>query len=242
MDVQVNIITYNRPARLLCLMRDLDEQRFPGVRVSIFDDGSDADYTPVKALLRPADEYRRMHHHGKTHWWKLVRTVHQSMRRRKARYYITLDDDLRLCRDFFGRAIDFWERIEDPSKVALCLHRDKREDCWGSGPSVVRGHVRKTGWLECAFLTRRGYYESLRFTASPVRRPWHQRPELGSGVYRTISTTLRKRHRNIYGVVESLVVHAGVHDSQMNSFARSRRPLRTVNFIDGEDARILLGG
>lgn len=232
MDIQVNIVTYNRPAPLRRLLLDLQRERPPGVRVSVFDDGSTADYVEAASLLRNSDEFIRFEHHGKRRWWKLLGQVHRHMRGRRARYFVTLDDDVRLCRRFFERAISLWESVDDGRKVALTLHRDHRGACWGSPPPVNMGNVRLLGWLECAFITRIGYYAALGFTGVPVHRPWSQQPDLGSGAYKAISERLRRRRRTIYGTSEALVVHAD-DSSVMNPEARTSRPLRTVNFVDG---------
>jgi hypothetical protein len=151
--------------------------------------------------------------------------------------FFQFPDDIRLCKDFFKRALALWEGIEDPKKLALNLLRDKRADgmCWTPIDPQDAGDVLKVGWVDGLFVADRRYFSLLDYKVAPVTdRCWKTSPNLGSGVYQNVSCSLFQQG-NFYCVKQSLVVHTN-SASQMNPVARQQHPLRAVNFIDGDEA------
>lgn len=209
--------TYERPGPLADLLRDIIAER--GERslfVQVFDDASSADYSEPRAILEregwlfTRSPERRGYLAG-------VRIAHAAARGHAGRHNFFLPDDVRLCDGFFDLAIDAWERIEDPNKMALNLLVDSREHstCWTAQLPVDRGHVVSTGWFDGVALVPRDYFEHLDYAAEP----W--------------SPVCRRLHADGYGlyrVRDSLVLH-GHEPSVMFPDVRKKHPLHSVRFV-----------
>ena len=238
MTILVSIITHNRPAALLRLLKDISRDLPARGYVIVYEDPSDADYLEAKTYCENRQWLwlRAREHHGKTNHWKLVTSVYEHVRVSPAATFFQFPDDIRLCDDFFTQALSRWHTISDPKKLAMNLLRDSRAEglCWTPVRPQDAGHVLQVGWIDGLFVACRDYYEQLAYRAPEVENIWAKNPLRGSGVYEKVSCALYQVG-NFYCVKESLVVHTDV-ESEMNPEARRQAPLRAVNFIDGEEA------
>lgn len=248
----VAIKTYNRPKLLMNLLRDIDrESPRSEFKVIVFDDGSDKDYTEAIDFCRERDwEWMPFQvNHGKKRAWELVNAIFKKLARegRVEHFYFLLDDDTRLCRRFFKRAMDVWGSIQDGRKVSLHLMVDKsrmNRTCWtGVVAKRINEDATLTQWVDGSFMCERSFFLNLNWRVKPIKAGrWAKDPTVSTGVGAQISKRLVKRNKTLYQVANSLVVHT-VGDSKYNPDIRHRHPLETVNFVDGEsDKRLLSKG
>jgi FkbM family methyltransferase len=240
----VVITTYNRPESLARLIDDIERQPPPGrVDVRVYDDASTLDYGAIRARLREHGwSYTRAElNHGRRGWWRWWNAILTDLARAPAERYVVLQDDVRLCDDFFDRALSLWDGIADPAKVSLYLHLDERRaelgsTCWTTTRARQAGAVVLCGWVDCAaFVCGRRMWDALGWRLEPIPRRWYDQPERGSGVPWQISRRLHRQRLGMYRVGASLTVHDD-SASQMNAPARLRVPMRTVRYVDGEEA------
>jgi len=239
----IAITTRDRPQALCRLLHDIVESAGDyEVEVFVLDDRSRRSYASVQKIL---DEHgwhyvRPPMHCGKAGYWKLINSAFQMFRSAPADYRLLLQDDIRLCQDFFGRALTLWRGLQDPTTLYL-LRDDGDESRWTSEP-ITRGRdADLVGWVDCAaFLFTDEMLERLSWFLQPVAANWDN-PHESSGVGRQISQRLLRQRCRLYRCVRSLVVHAE-GASQMNQLERKIHPMSTVAFIDGDvRARALSG-
>lgn len=237
--VRVHVITYNRPAICARLLDDIARE-MPGCKVRVFDDASTVDMTPVRQRCeRPGWRFwQAWRNHGVRGYWRMVDATHRCLLEDDVfQFVVQLDDDFRLCDDFWSRLIQRWNEIEDPSKIALNLLNDGRHQCWtGIVAQPLNDDVERVGWVDGGFLVPRAYFEALDYQAPLVPQDWWARGQRrGTGVYRYISQHLLGRGHTMYRVRQSHVVHADGRQSVMHPKIRGQQPLQTMAYIDGED-------
>lgn len=236
----VVIMTYDRPAQLEKLLADIERERAGlSVSVHVYDDCSSEDYGQVVDWLEGHDDcyVRAEENHGLMGHWRWFSRALQDLRETRSEYYLFLQDDMRLCSDFFQRILTRWKSVDDTRKIALNpLVDEGRKDkpCWTGVLPERHGHVDLTGWVDAAFLCERRLLEELEFRIDPIPSSrWERNPKLSSGVGWNISTRLHTRRLNIYRTLESLVAHVPVKTRMHLGLSA---PVRAVNFIDGEEA------
>ena len=230
--IYVALSTYERPGPLEDLLWDLIAER--GHRrlvVEVFDDASSADYSEAKRILEH-EGWRYTRSPERRGYLAGVRAAHAAARGRVGKHNFFLPDDVRLCDGFFSRAIDAWEQIEDPNKMALNLLVDSREHstCWTGQLPVDRGHVVSTGWFDGVVLVPQYYFEHLDYEVRQTRLR-------SDGGWAQISDRLHHEGYGLYRVRDSLVLH-GHLPSVMHPEARKQFPLHSVRFVGS----VRLGG
>jgi len=237
--LRVVIFTYERPGRLLHLLRDILAWSGPyRISVGVYDDDSKADYSEPRRLLKAHgwDYVRAKKHYGKRNFWRWIANIHAMQRARPERFFLFLPDDARLCANFFRRLFTLWTKIKDPKKISLSPLVDTGGNrAWTGGRSKKAGSVMLTGCVDLAAICPRRYLEELSFSCPPVSpNRWLTDKSKGSGVGMILSSFFHRAGLSMYSVRQSLVVHCGVTDSRMNPEARAENPLRAVDFVDGE--------
>jgi FkbM family methyltransferase len=241
----VVVTAYNRPDGLARVLDDLEREGLAGSRVHVYDDASPLRDRSLERRI--GDLGCRLHraerNHGKQGWWRWWNTILGDLKKTSAEdeLVLVLQDDVRLCRDFSRRALDLFDGIDDPLKATLHLHVSAERgglgsQCWTPVRASEFGDVLRTGWVDMgAFLAHRRLFEALdwRLDAVPSSR-WDRHDVLGSGVGEQISRRAYAAGLGMYQARESLVVHDH-SSSQMNATARDRWPMRTVDFVDGEE-------
>lgn len=245
--VFVVVKTYNRASVLMRLLRDLRREVPLDALVFVFNDGSTEDYSHVESFLSqmnaempgPWHYHRFEQNHGKKEAWKMMNAIFREIRDKGALggNVFFLDDDMRLCRDFFRRAFEAWASIQSPKKGTLhLLVDDSRQgrSCWtGVEPAEYNDLVNKTQWVDGAFLCDREFFVALNWRVDPIDSRRWENPKVSTGVGEQISHRLHRRRIGMYEVKRSLVVHADV-ESRYNPNERKTNPLRTVDFVDDE--------
>ncbi|MCB9550352.1 MAG: hypothetical protein H6705_00260 [Myxococcales bacterium] len=244
----VVVHTCERPLHLRRLLGDLAAAADGGARldVRVYDDASVADLSAARAIVaqRGWRFVRAAERHGKARFWAWFGQAWRDLRGVEAgRLLVFLQDDLRLCRDFFGRAAALWHGIEDPARVTLGVLVDGSRGhgpCWTGVTPARAGAVWRTQWVDGIYVADRRLLAALDFTvpAIPAER-WAQDPSLSSGVGQALSTRLHAAGLSMYQVDESLVAH-GEGRSEMNPVARAREPMGAVRFVDGAAANARL--
>lgn len=247
--ITIAITTFSRPDSCLRLLKDIERWRKTyRVRVTVFDDCSPDDYREVQGFLRAQgwQWVRSNRNHGKKLWWKWVSDILARWSRDASDYFYFIQDDIRLCDDFFTRTIQQWEQISDPRKMALYLLRDEQRDkigvqCWTAFKSRIEGTVERTQWLDCnAFLCTSAMVKMLDGRLDPIPpKRWKSNPTLSSGVGRQMSVRLTHLKGKIYRTLHSYVLHMD-EKSSMNPDVRLKNPLRAVRYIDGPDKEAAL--
>jgi len=263
----VIIRTYRRPVTLERLVGDLLDAKRRGVelRVWVFDDGTPVDERDgYEASMRQV----RGHSGGRWLWctrrgkkraWELYNQIFELVRlyRREMRKspvhsdrlrFVFLDDDMRLCRDFFPRMLRVWDTLPRKERTTLQLMLDDGRGpgpCWtGYEPKEAGKLARRVQWVDGPFLCECRFFDRLNHRLKPI--PWHrwsQKPELSTGVGQQVSHRLHALHCGLYQVRQSLVVHSHV-PSLLNPEAREQHRLEAVDFIDGDEAgrELAMGG
>lgn len=258
--IYVVIKTYNRPKPALRLLRDLRRElpKDHPCRVYVFDDGSSHDYSEVesfamKETVGPSKTHWTYHrfktNHGKIFAWQMVTSIFQILKGDGVLGALTffLDDDMRLCRSFFRRAIETWGKIQQPKKATLHLMIDSSrqgQPCWTAYPPVrIDEHVTRTQWVDGAFMCDREFFGAINFRIDPIPRSrWGPGSTASTGVGSQLSKRLHNGGFGMYQVNRSLVVHTQV-PSEYNPEDRQAHPLDTVDFVDEDiEAKLLSEG
>lgn len=233
--IHVSIMTCNRPKELDNLLKDINQSRGAHqVSVSVFDDYSDDQNEVQRVALQRAAMFNTRERYGKERFSEWVSFSYGTLEPlTNYDHYIFLPDDVRLCRNFFGRAVEAWETIDDPKKITLNLLVDSSREnisCWTGVIPVEVGHIDYTGWVDGCFISTRRYLEEIHFRVP--EKEWDiKNPHLGSGFGYRVSTCLYEKGFKMYRVENSLVKHLAI-PSIMNPELRERDSMETVRFVD----------
>lgn len=243
----VVIRTYNRPMVLADLLDDLARETPPNVplKVAVFDDASTQDTSVAEALC--ADQgwawIRHPTNHGKRRAWEAFNAMFAWVRAHAhpMDLVVFLDDDMRLCRDFFAHVAKVWRSVRDRRKSTLHLMIDSQRQgktCWTA--FTPRRHNSETSiiqWVDGAFVADYSFFRTLGWRVQPIApKRWAHNPRMSTGVGRQISQRLVAAKRLLLQVNRSLVVHTQGR-SRMNPGLRSGQRLETVAYVDGDGER-----
>jgi hypothetical protein len=212
------IPTFNRPELLLGLLKEIEQQRFPGLHVFVADDCSTkADYSAVVEYMRQREWMTYARHpqnYGKKRFWQTINDFYAEAKIRRADYLIALQDDVRIGETFFRVLSEYWNAIADPQKAAMNLFVDDlprtKQGHWGALPPVRRKfgkiEVDDCGWLDGEWMMPRNTLEALGYAVQPIPLSrWKKNPSLSSGDGEQISRRLRERGLKIYRPDRSLI-------------------------------------
>jgi glycosyltransferase involved in cell wall biosynthesis len=240
----VVIMTYERPWRLLDLLRDLEEEKLNGVdvEVRVYDDASSSDYAAPKSVIDRNNWHYRCakKNFGKQRFWQWVSNAYAELKTiAPDTLLVFLQDDVRLCKQFFDRAESEWSAIKDPRKISLNILIDSQREgrpCWTGIMPKRAGRLWRTQWVDQIFVTDRRFLEAINFKVPPISvERWRLNSNLSSGVGQTLSLTLHKLGWHMYCVNESLIIHVE-SPSVMNGDVRKRENMTSVRFIDGDES------
>ncbi|GJQ11350.1 hypothetical protein GpartN1_g3141.t1 [Galdieria partita] len=179
-------------------------------------------------------------HFGKHEHWKMVRRAFETLKDVHSTFYVFLQDDMRICCQFFDRAQMFWSLIEDRYKMTLSLHCDNNRVNY-SGWTMLNSTQKHravvlSGWVESSnFLCESRFLEWMNYTF-PMVNPsrWYRRKYASSGVGETLSNLLYRAGYSMYRTSHSLLYHCRARDSKMHPVIRKEELLETFAFIDGD--------
>lgn len=222
--VRVSIATCKRPGRLLELLHDLDRQAgWVDLEVTVYEDPTDHDYTAAKLFCkRRRWTWHRMRERlGRQGFWRLVGRQLRDAEGSTADWFLFLPDDVRLTRHAIPRAIDTWQRLDDPATLTLWRLRSLEGLAnWTGKPPVQRDGATETFHVDGLYLCRRPTLETLGFRCPPTRTTRKR----GSGVGRVISVALDRAGKRMYRVDRSLVICNDGGISIMNAAERMKNP------------------
>lgn len=249
--IHISITTFDRPDSLLDLLQDIVREGHEfQVKVRVYNDRSKADYSAVIAFIHRQgwEMVWPPKKHGKRWYTKLMSLVFQEASRIQANYFYFIQDDIRLCRDFFSRTIELWDGIRDPRKATLYLLRDSdrarpNSTCWTKVVAQRVGHVDRTQWVDGnAFMFGHNVWGGFPSGIPGPPSWWVRDPKKSSGFGRQVSRELHAKGYGLYRTQNSMVAHLH-QNSVMNPNVRKEQPLLAVDFIDGEAAHLdLLAG
>ena len=244
--VRVACTTYKRPDSLMCLLRDLQDEKDTGVpvHVVVYDDGSPiGTYQEVESFLQQEGwEYIRTPNHGKQGYLQLMQRVFRDAEIAGYATNLFIQDDIRLCRDFFPRVVPLWEGLRDTRKATLVVLQDGRGMGWTKVPvSPVGGKINRTQWVDgAAFLFGSELFQGLKYGVPPLPKEWHRVAHHSSGFGRQVSIALHNGGYGMYQTVQSYVVHAHTGTSLLNPEVREKDPLKAKDFVDGAEEALRL--
>jgi len=242
-NILVAINTYNRPKQLKFLLKDLKRElkiSSYNIIIKIYDDCSTESYDVVEQYAKANGwEYiKNKKNYGKRYFFKTINKIYEQAKKINFKYFVLLQDDMRLCSNFFEKIIKTWNGISDPKKISLNLHIDssrKNNACWTNTKPQQKGKNIITGWIEAGnFLVTRKYFEVLGWKIPHIPDRWFQTndPTRSTGVGYSVSKCLYNKGYHMYRSNKSFICQQAVL-SQMFGTKRSNSPLWTVDFIDG---------
>jgi len=216
--------SYNRREMLLKLIHDIEaESGNHTVDLMVINDASKQDYTPIKA--HTSLYWRTKFHHGKEHYWKLIKFATGRIKILRGHYdcFVKTDDDMRLVGGFFDLVKDLWDNLDDSKKATLDIlsaPKQRGKLLLGNSAEVYESTYKyyRTQWVD------------MNFVFNPDVIPDEIGPckatERSSGVGLWLTRYLIQQGYNLYQAPFSLVIH-GAHKSQMNREERKRNPVIT---------------
>jgi len=229
----VTITTYNRPKKLLYLLKDIlkNKENFC-IEVWVFDDFSSLDYSEVITFLKKNNwKYYKMNKNfGKKNFYSLYNILLNKIKMDclgtsrspevpAAKYYFQLQDDLSLCENFFSKSIKLWNSLPKEKRGTLnLLLDDKRlhKPCWTNKFPKNMGDYYEAFWVDCIYMCVAGTFKAINWKIDKIPPSrWDVDKNRSSGVGQNITLRLFKKGIRMYKPKNSLVFHNGI-DSQMN--------------------------
>jgi len=214
-DFCIIITTFNREKMLKNLLNDIFKNKKYKILVTIFDDGSS---TPYDLSDYDVKYIKYVKNNGLQKLWKVIDDTFKYCKNIKSKYYIYLQDDLRLKENFFDRSVEIFEGISDEKKVSLAtliIDSQRGQPKWTGVNPVEFNEYYKSQWCELIFLCGYKFFESLEFKMIPINPSrWEKNPNLSSGVGEQISKRLVSLGYNMYQVKNTLTTH-GDHESKL---------------------------
>ena len=208
----INFITsYQRPNRLLSLLKELD-----GTTI-VLDDGSDYDPAEHKQYCR----YYRYPHQGKQQFWRLWDEMLRMAKESTEDEFLFLQDDVENVQ------VDEIKSVtEGLNEYGFnIMRRGSPLRGWTQvrpKPTTLNGvDCFKCGYVDCIFATNRQSLAKLNFKMEPI--PPYRKQGVSSGVGEQLSQRFVKAGVPMYFPEESLAFH-GDHESKMH-------PNRKVNHM-----------
>jgi glycosyltransferase involved in cell wall biosynthesis len=117
-DFCILITTHNRPNMLSDLITQINNQKKDyKVKIIVIDDGSDEKYELPKDV-KYVKYYPNM---GKKRFWKIIDSSFKYVKNINSKYYIYIQDDVKIVDNFFEDLVKNYETIEDNDKICLSL-------------------------------------------------------------------------------------------------------------------------
>lgn len=226
-DFCVIITTFNREKMLKMLLDDIFKNKGYKILVTIFDDGSS---TPYDLSNYDVKYIKYVKNNGLKNVWKVITDTFKYCKNIKSKYYVYLQDDLRLKDNFFEESVRIFEKIPDNKKISLetlLIESQRNQTKWTNFKPVEYDDYYKSQWVELVFICKYNFFEVLNYQVNeiPISR-WDRNPNLSCGVGDQISNRLLKLDYNMYQVKETLTTH-GDHESTFYKDYRKEEKLIT---------------
>lgn len=244
MNIYVAITTYNREDSYKKLLKDIEKNKGNhSLFIAVYDDYSLPQYVERNdgnLVYRFEENYGKMGH------WKVIDKVFYDASFENFDYFFLLQDDCELVDDFFNKAIQEFEGIEDETKVSMCTFTPDTvytRAMWGSKAVNVNYSGKtylKSNYLDLIFMCPRKTLEMLEFKMNEIPNRYFDSANKSSGVGRQITGRLKLLGGTLYGAYDSLVIHDGF-DSKMNEEERKIHPLHTMIRYTNKETPIVVG-
>lgn len=206
----VFITTYNRQKELKKLLDDIFSNQIQKIQIFVFDDNSEETYD----LSNYSVKYLKfIENHGKKKFWKIINQIFKLCKNIESDYYFFLQDDQRIPNNFFEKAIEIFENIDDEKKISLELRTDNRTERsnWTKFDPIDLGDYIRTQWVELDFVCKYNFFQKLNFELKPIEeKRWEKDPNLSTGVGHQISIRLNDQGLSMFHVKKSLISHGDV--------------------------------
>lgn len=224
-DFCVIITTFNREQMLKLLLNDILSEKKYKILITIFDDGSES-YYDLKNYDVKYIKYVK--NNGLKNVWKIITDTFKYCKNIKSKYYVYLQDDLRLKPNFFDRCVEIFESIPDNKKISLetlIIESQRGNTKWTNFKPIEFDDYYKSQWVELVFICVYKFFQSLNFEVYPIPiSRWDTNPNLSCGVGDQISHRLLNMGYNMYQVKDTLTTH-GDHESTFYSEHRQNEKL-----------------
>lgn len=221
-SVRVSVATCERPHLLPDLLDDLErEARWLNVDVTVYDDASTVDYRVARAQVeRNGWRWQRFSRRlGKEGHWRLVDRELRDCQSSAADWFVFLPDDVRLVRHAIPRAIDTWQRLQDPATLTLWRLKDHEwQTNWTGRVQEQHEHGWEVFHVDGIYLCKRELPDFFQYRLPPLR-PTRR---TSSGVGRAMSLRLYAAGKHMYRVDSSLAIPVKGEPSVMNPAAGDR--------------------
>jgi hypothetical protein len=248
------LTTFMRPENALCIIRDIaDSVKGRQVLLIVHNDKSSSDYRSVKEFIRKSVRYfvwiEPEMWRGKVKFWETTNNLLREAQKVTSHFFYMVQDDARLCRNFFDRAESAWNKIDAPDKIALDFapynFKVFRRDLWNRKAPEFHSFPCETfiklGWIDCWWMATNKMLQALDYRILPIpSMRWARRKGLSSGVGQQLSQRLY-HIGSLWSVSKSLVDHSVTIHSLMNGGDEKKRELYggigAYNFIDRKGVR-----
>jgi hypothetical protein len=195
------------------LLNDIFKNKDYKILVTIFDDGSSKPYDLSEYDVK---YIKYVKNNGLKNVWKVITDTFKYCKNIKSKYYVYLQDDLRLKENFFEESSRIFEEIDDSKKISLetlIIESQRNQTKWTNFTPIEHDNFYKSQWVELVFICKYDFLRVLNFEIKqiPLSR-WDKNPNLSCGVGDQISNRLLNLGYNMYQVKNTLTTH-GDHES-----------------------------
>lgn len=220
--VRVSVATCERAHLLPGLLDDLErEAQWVDMNVAVYEDRSGADYGESRERVdgNGWEWHRFTRRLGKHQHWRLVSEEFKGCRHSPADWFVFLPDDIRLVRHALPRAIDTWQRLQEPTTLTLWRLRDHEgQTNWTGKLPVQHENAWEVFHVDGIHLCRRPLLEFFDYQLPALTA----KRATSSGVGRAMSLRLHAARKRMYRVDASLAVPVPDEPSVMNPEAGDR--------------------
>lgn len=226
-DFCIFITTYNRPELLYNLLEDIEKSKKNfKIKVFVFDDCSTIKPDLSKFNIKLLSFFPNQ---GKKNFWKIINSIFKVAKNINSKYFVFLQDDLKICDDFFQILKIKYENLKDNKKISLEFRTDDRtkRPNWNVFEPQIIGEYILSKWVELDFICEKKLFEVLDYKINEIpKNRWDKDPNLSSGVGQQLTQRLNSLNLNMYHTKQSLVSHR-YETSMMNSDERRLNKLLT---------------
>jgi hypothetical protein len=155
-------------------------------------------------------------------FWEIIDLSFKVCKKIDSKYFVYLQDDLKLCDNFFNELKNKYENIKDDKKISLEFRTDNRTERpnWNNFEPQIVGDYIHSNWVELDFICEKKFFDVLEYKINEIsKNRWDNNPNLSSGVGQQLTQRLLNLGFNMYHTKKSFVEH-GDHQSKMNEEER----------------------
>lgn len=225
LDYIVCISSYSRPNALKQLVNQLMSYKDTvNFKIIIVDDHSPQvkEYHSITSVSNDIIHIRNEVNYGKKGYWKTINKAFDATKQFKFKWLIQLDDDFKLCKNFFENITSEISKHRGDFIVKLHTDDTSRKVRW-----------KLNHWVDGGALYPRTFIEKIGYNIDKIGLGrWKANPMLSSGVWMQVSQKIKRHNYRVIIPNVSYVYHLGYSDSRMNAMLRKDISIKTKNFND----------